>query len=65
MATTDARALPDVNTLEKAAKLIIFDKKGDKVEFGTVFSNQKTVVVFIREFIEICVFIEAKDPNTY
>ena len=32
-----------------AAEFDIFNSKGDKVKFGSLFENQKTVVVFIRE----------------
>lgn len=46
--TTESKALPDGNTLEKAAKLNVLDGKGEKVSFGSIIDGQKTVVVFIR-----------------
>lgn len=40
---------PDEATLNAAATLEIFTEKGDKITFGSLFKERKTVVVFIRE----------------
>ncbi|KAF7295214.1 hypothetical protein MIND_01060200 [Mycena indigotica] len=40
----------DRATLEAAAKFEVFDGGGNKVTFGSLFAEQKTVVVFIRHF---------------
>jgi len=45
----DFKAIPDENTITEAAELEIFDVKGDKVKFGSIFV-EKTIVVFIRHF---------------
>ncbi|KAG5726143.1 hypothetical protein E4T56_gene2502 [Termitomyces sp. T112] len=44
-----AAAIPDADTLTNAAKLQILDSQGAKVTFGSLFENQKTIVVFISE----------------
>ncbi|KAG6887469.1 hypothetical protein C0995_014998 [Termitomyces sp. Mi166 len=44
-----ASAIPDAETMTNAAKLQIMDSKGAKVTFGSLFENQKTIVVFINE----------------
>lgn len=61
----DPHAL-DVQTLEKASVIPVFSDAGKSVEFGTLFRDQKTIVVFIRTFlfystafINICVIIFA------
>ncbi|KAF9261755.1 hypothetical protein L218DRAFT_930719 [Marasmius fiardii PR-910] len=36
--------------LKKASDLLIFDSKGNTVEFGSIFATQRVVVVFIRHF---------------
>jgi len=36
--------------LESASKFEVIDETGKKVAFGTLFADQKTVVVFIRMF---------------
>ncbi|KAJ7350599.1 AhpC/TSA antioxidant enzyme-domain-containing protein [Mycena albidolilacea] len=43
-------ALPEASVLELASKCEIEDDKGNKVLFGSLFADQKTVVVFIRHF---------------
>ncbi|VDB89113.1 unnamed protein product [Peniophora sp. CBMAI 1063] len=40
----------DTQTLEKAAQLEVYNEKGEKVKFGSIFKDKKTVVVFIRHF---------------
>jgi hypothetical protein len=42
--------IPDEKVVTEAAELDIFNSKGDKVKFGSLFEYQKTVVVFIREY---------------
>ncbi|KAJ7270056.1 AhpC/TSA antioxidant enzyme-domain-containing protein [Mycena haematopus] len=43
-------ALPEASVLELASKCEVADGKGNKVLFGSVFAEQKAVVVFIRHF---------------
>ncbi|KZV70266.1 hypothetical protein PENSPDRAFT_675767 [Peniophora sp. CONT] len=40
----------DNQTLEKVSQLEVYNSNGDKVKFGSVFKDRKTVVVFIRHF---------------
>ncbi|KAI0822744.1 AhpC/TSA antioxidant enzyme-domain-containing protein [Trametes gibbosa] len=48
MATSTAA--PSQDELTKAAALSVFDNAGKEVTFGSLFRDQKTVVVFIRHF---------------
>ncbi|KAJ7759224.1 hypothetical protein B0H16DRAFT_1689159 [Mycena metata] len=41
-------ALPEASVLEQAFKCEIEDASGAKVQFGSLFAEQKTVVVFVR-----------------
>lgn len=55
--TTEAKdpsfqSLPTDETLRKVAQLKVYDSRGNQVPFGSLFKDQKTVVVFIR-----CVFL--------
>ncbi|KAJ7188756.1 AhpC/TSA antioxidant enzyme-domain-containing protein [Mycena filopes] len=43
-------ALPEAAVLDLASKYEVEDSKGVKVQFGSLFAEQKTVVVFIRHF---------------
>lgn len=43
----DLKALPDDTTIAEVSNLDVFDVNGDKVKFGSIFENQKTIVVFI------------------
>lgn len=45
----DPHAL-DIQSLEKASSIPVFSESGESVEFGTLFKDQKTIVVFIRMF---------------
>lgn len=47
----DFKEIPSAETIQEAAKLEIFDEDGHTLKFGTLFSEQKTIVVFIREYI--------------
>ncbi|PCH34359.1 hypothetical protein WOLCODRAFT_160820 [Wolfiporia cocos MD-104 SS10] len=38
------------DVLEQAAKLQVYDDQGNAVAFGTLYQDQKTIVVFIRHF---------------
>ncbi|EMD31125.1 hypothetical protein CERSUDRAFT_69555 [Gelatoporia subvermispora B] len=40
----------DAETLAEASKLTVYDGFGNQVEFGSLFRDKKTVVVFIRHF---------------
>jgi hypothetical protein len=42
-------ALSD-DVLAKAAALEVFDSSGSPIKFGSIYEEQKTVVVFIRTF---------------
>ncbi|ETW86562.1 hypothetical protein HETIRDRAFT_307693 [Heterobasidion irregulare TC 32-1] len=43
-------SLIEANVIEEASNLEIFDVKGAQVRFGSIFENEKAVVVFIRHF---------------
>ncbi|KAI0362497.1 hypothetical protein OH77DRAFT_1416770 [Trametes cingulata] len=43
-------ALPSPEAIQKAAALNVFDESGKEVTFGSLFKDQKTIVVFIRHF---------------
>lgn len=45
----DFKELPDQERMEEAAELDIFDIEGNKIKFGALFKEQKTIVVFISE----------------
>ncbi|KAJ8082192.1 hypothetical protein AAF712_001821 [Marasmius tenuissimus] len=40
----------DPDVLQKASELEVFGPDGERVKFGTLFANRKTVVVFTRHF---------------
>ncbi|PPQ92480.1 hypothetical protein CVT25_010425 [Psilocybe cyanescens] len=44
----DFKELPDQERMEEAAELDIFDIEGNKIKFGALFKEQKTIVVFIK-----------------
>ena len=46
----DAKAPLTEESIVKAAELEVDDVDGKKVKFGTLFENEKAVVVFIRAF---------------
>jgi hypothetical protein len=52
---SESTALPDANTLAQASELTVFDAKGGKISFGSIFEDQQTIVVFIRAST-ICMF---------
>ncbi|KAJ6631552.1 AhpC/TSA antioxidant enzyme-domain-containing protein [Mycena sp. CBHHK59/15] len=43
-------ALPETSVLDLAARCQVLDVEGTKIDFGSIFAQQKTVVVFIRHF---------------
>lgn len=43
----DFKALPDETTIKEASDLEVFDINGEKVKFGSIFSSEKAIVVFI------------------
>lgn len=49
--TANPKALPDEETIQKAAEHEIYDLNGNKVKFGSLFAEQKTIIVFIRAYI--------------
>lgn len=58
----DVFALPTKEQLEQAARLYVISKKGDKIRFGDLWKDQKTIVLFIRHFL--CV-ISVYFPKKY
>ena len=38
----------DAKVLETAADIHVFNEQGDEVRFGDIFTDSKTVIVFIR-----------------
>jgi len=48
--TIPTETLPDGEALQKAAQLIVFDEAGKRIEFGSIFAEKKTIVVFVRHF---------------
>ena len=42
--------LPDEQTIAAASELKIQDESGTQVTFGKLFSEQKTIIVFVREW---------------
>ncbi|KAL0579916.1 hypothetical protein V5O48_002087 [Marasmius crinis-equi] len=40
----------DSTTLQKASELEVLDTNGKRVNFGTLFATQKTIVIFTRHF---------------
>lgn len=40
----------DAKALEAATDTHVFNSKGEKVRFGDIFADQKTVVVFVRAY---------------
>jgi hypothetical protein len=41
-------AMLDAKILEAAADICVFDHQGGEVRFGDIFTDSKTVIVFIR-----------------
>ena len=41
-------ALPDADTLAKAASALVYDADGKEHSFGSLIQDKKTIVVFIR-----------------
>ncbi|KAF8954544.1 AhpC/TSA antioxidant enzyme-domain-containing protein [Flammula alnicola] len=48
--TKEFKTVPYEKTIAEAAELEVFDIKGEKVKFGSLFKDEKTVIVFIRHF---------------
>ncbi|KAL1703664.1 AhpC/TSA antioxidant enzyme-domain-containing protein [Schizophyllum commune] len=48
---SDPNTLLDEATLTSAAQLNVYDAQGKKVKFGSIYAENKTVVVFIRHFL--------------
>ncbi|KAF8887117.1 AhpC/TSA antioxidant enzyme-domain-containing protein [Infundibulicybe gibba] len=46
----DLKRLPDASAISDASQLDILNLKGEPVKFGSVFENDKVIVVFIRHF---------------
>lgn len=54
MTVTSPTELPNAQTLKDIAKVEVWDDEGKKIPFGTLYRDQKTVVVFIRTFLLRC-----------
>lgn len=52
--TIPSETLPEGEVLQKAGQLIVFDEAGKRIEFGSIFAEKKTIVVFVRECIHFC-----------
>lgn len=51
MATASSHTeIPSTEKLTEISKIEVWDEEGKKVEFGSVYENEKTVVIFIRAF---------------
>ncbi|EIM83215.1 uncharacterized protein STEHIDRAFT_148818 [Stereum hirsutum FP-91666 SS1] len=50
MAVTSPTELPTPQTLQEIAKVEVWDEDGNKVPFGSIYGEEKAVVVFIRHF---------------
>lgn len=50
----EVEAIPDETTLKEAAALEILTVTGEKITFGSLFAEHKTVVVFIRKLQSTC-----------
>ena len=42
--------LPTEATLAEIANFAVYDSQGKTTDFGSLFRNQKTIVVFIRKY---------------
>lgn len=42
--------IPSTEKLTEISKIEVWDEEGKKVEFGSVYENEKAVVIFIRAF---------------
>lgn len=43
----DPHAIPDAQSIIEAAELEVFGAEGEKVKFGDLIKDRKTIVVFI------------------
>ncbi|KAH9945046.1 uncharacterized protein BXZ73DRAFT_38178, partial [Epithele typhae] len=48
--TFDERALPTREQVQQAAALTVIAQNGVRIQFGDLFKDQKTIVIFIRHF---------------
>ncbi|KJA19195.1 hypothetical protein HYPSUDRAFT_144043 [Hypholoma sublateritium FD-334 SS-4] len=46
----DPHSIPDAQSISEAAELEVFGAEGEKVKFGDLIEDRKTIVVFIRHF---------------
>jgi len=47
------RKIPSDEIIAQAAELEVFDVQGGKVRFGSLYQEQKTIVVFIRMYLVV------------
>ncbi|KAM6492679.1 AhpC/TSA antioxidant enzyme domain containing protein [Amanita muscaria] len=45
-----SKEIPDPETISKASDILVYGAKGEEVKFGSLFDQNKTIVVFIRHF---------------
>lgn len=50
MTVSSHTEFPSAEKLTEISKIEVWDEEGKKVEFGSVYENEKTVVVFIRTY---------------
>jgi hypothetical protein len=60
-----AKFIPDESTIKAAAEIEILNSKGIGVKFGSVFEEQKTIVVFIREDLSQACPLEGDLPRNH
>ena len=46
------KSILEDDVIREATEIEIFNSKGEKIKFGTIFETQKTVFVFIRMYFE-------------
>lgn len=61
MAVTSPTELPTPQTLQEIAKVEVWDEDGNKVPFGSIYGEEKAVVVFIRTSLSFGVSSEVTD----
>lgn len=60
MAVTLPTELPSPQTLQEIAKVEVWDDEGNKVPFGSIYGEEKTVVVFIRTLFILPTLLESR-----
>jgi len=64
MSLAQPTTLPDADAIAKASVLNVLNVKGEKTSFGSIFEDQRTIVVFIRASVYIhTLFPRAQRPS--